>query len=339
MSDKALAFFHGRRLLQRVVEASLRVTSDVILSVRSGGQGEIYRRSLGKAGRSVRVVVDEPLGCPGPLNGIATGLKAASGDASVVVPCDAPSVRSEVLALLLRHLDEATLSVPVWPDGLIEPMLFGARTPDGSLVANALCMLGCRKTVDFIRAAPSVKFVSVATEFMAVDPSLGSFVNVNYPFELRVSPPRRSLEGSLHKSFRVQQPANREAIERVLDFAQQVRLSLSNHRDLLLDLLDGDEISRSHFWSALLSRHTASLGTLGEKAERELLSASAEAYERERKNYSDLGLSMLEAHALLDEALVWRMLGEKELGQKRRLRAQRILASLGLTRPKLAMYR
>ncbi len=88
-----------------------------------------------------------------------------------------------------------------------------------------------------------------------------------------------------------------------------------------------------------MSRHATSLGTLGEKAERELLSASAEAYERERKNYSDLGLSMLEAHALIDEALVWRMLGEKELGQKRRLRAQRILASLGLTRPKRAMYR
>jgi molybdopterin-guanine dinucleotide biosynthesis protein A len=97
-SDKLLAEVDGRSLLELAVEAIAAVATDILVVCAPDDE-----RPLPNAAVPVRRVADpEPFG--GPLVGLRAGLEVASEPIVVVVGGDMPSIRPEVLTLLIRTL-------------------------------------------------------------------------------------------------------------------------------------------------------------------------------------------------------------------------------------------
>ena len=106
--DKASLVLGGRTLLQRAVDA-LNAVADEVVVVRAPGQ----RLPDIECSRPLRVVEDAIEG-EGPLVGIAAGLEAAAAPVALVVGCDMPFLRPELLRLLAgRAASGAQLVVPL----------------------------------------------------------------------------------------------------------------------------------------------------------------------------------------------------------------------------------
>jgi molybdopterin-guanine dinucleotide biosynthesis protein A len=177
----------GRTLLARVVEAvATQVAEVIVVAAPDGLVPELPGQPL---------VVRDSLPGAGPLAGLADGLRAAKAAANsrgreppglvVVVSCDVPLVRGEVLRLLI---DRARASGAAWT----LPLVGGHRQVLVSVVRAEL--LGRieswlatgrrdpRGLVDDMAAAdPAAVAIVPEAEIATVDPRLESFLDVDAP--------------------------------------------------------------------------------------------------------------------------------------------------------------
>jgi molybdopterin-guanine dinucleotide biosynthesis protein A len=167
--DKALLKWEGEYLLVRQVNL-LKSMFDEVLVV-TGDE----RRYDGLV--DARVVEDLVKG-KGPLGGIHAGLSFSSNDCNLVIPCDLPFLRKEVLLLLIDRFDgQAQVILPV-ARGYIEPLVgiyHRSCLPsiERLLRGNRLKVLELLGLVPF-RLIPE-------PDILKVDPDLRSFFNLNSP--------------------------------------------------------------------------------------------------------------------------------------------------------------
>jgi molybdopterin-guanine dinucleotide biosynthesis protein A len=173
---RRLAIGSNRALLTETIERVAQLTTEVV--VATGGAP--LCPDLIPALPSVRQVLDEAPGC-GPLGGICAGLAAVQGDLAIVVACDLPFLRVEVLRALLRRAPKADLVVPVRADGRLEMLHAIYRPSCLRVVREAIADGDLRLAALATRLAAAGRTVRFVTEpeLAAIDPALQSFVNLN----------------------------------------------------------------------------------------------------------------------------------------------------------------
>lgn len=182
--DKAFIELAGRPLLRWVLDA-LEAVSDQQLIV---GREPARLRPFGE-------VVTDKLAARGPLTGLHAGLKAAETDLCLVVACDLPLVRSDLLVLLRRAIGPMHAAVPYLGEGPIpEPGDFSTSKEAGLQPLLAAYRRRCIQPLEKLLMDGSVPtnalFSLVKTrilgpeEWRAVDPHGRSFFNVNAPHDL-----------------------------------------------------------------------------------------------------------------------------------------------------------
>jgi len=136
-----------------------------------------------------KLAYDEPP-FQGPMNGILTGMQLTHNDYCLVVPCDVPLIKTEVLQVLINHLVHANDSpavIPRWPNGYREPLTAIYRK---SLMFEPLrrhFQQGERKIQNVLDELPEVRYVTMAC-LQEVDPELHSFININTADDFRELP-------------------------------------------------------------------------------------------------------------------------------------------------------
>lgn len=179
--DKAWMPVAGRPMIQWVLHAVAEVTQYQMIVSRHIGQ----LNDLGVP------VVEDRFPARGPLTGIHAGLKAAPTELCVVVACDLPMVRPELLRFLAAACGPFHAALPYVAEG--------APPSPGDLVAaheaglQALCAAyrrACLAPLEKLLSTGSVAAVVVASvvkarivppeEWRTVDPDGRSFFNVNY---------------------------------------------------------------------------------------------------------------------------------------------------------------
>ncbi len=113
----------------------------------------------------------------GPLAGIAAGLAASNSDLNVVVACDMPLIRPEVLERLVSLIEDYDACVAV-ADGHASPLcgIYRSRiAPD----AQALLDSGERRLMRLLEVVRT-KRVDAAV-FRDIDPNLETFISVDTP--------------------------------------------------------------------------------------------------------------------------------------------------------------
>ena len=185
-SDKASLVLDGRTLLQRTVDVLAAVATEIVV-VRAAGQ----RLPALSAGPPI-TVVEDPLDGEGPLIGIAAGLRAMSSEVALVVACDMPFLRPELLRMLVdRASGGRRFVVPLYL-GRPQPLCSALRR-EALAVVEAHIAAGDRKVMaiaddlDADRVPPE--------QWSAADADGRSFENVNTPQEFEAALARASDGG------------------------------------------------------------------------------------------------------------------------------------------------
>ena len=126
---------------------------------------------------SVTVISDEYPGC-GPISGIHAGLKASIDQYNLVLACDLPLIKVELIDYLLKNASK-DVTIPQI-GGYLEPLVAIYAKRILPLVEDFI-QKGKFKVVDlFDRLNINIVSESLVRQF---DPELVSFVNVNSPID------------------------------------------------------------------------------------------------------------------------------------------------------------
>jgi len=178
--NKGLTLLAGKPLIKHVLNSLEKVAEELIVVVDSKAQAARYSKAVGS---NFRILVDSTE-LHGPVAGAITGFEAASGEYSVLLPCDTPFVSSDVLSLLVELCINRNAAIPRWPNSFIEPLQAVYRSkPAAEAAAKALCT-GEVNMRAMVNKLSGVRYVStmVIEQF---DSKFRTFFNVNTPADLR----------------------------------------------------------------------------------------------------------------------------------------------------------
>ncbi|MFP4545786.1 MAG: molybdenum cofactor guanylyltransferase [Methanomassiliicoccales archaeon] len=173
---KAFFQFEGRNLIEHVVHP-LNGASEVVISCKTG-EGE-----LANLFPRARVVRDREA-VKGPMAGLLGALPLIRSEYVVVLPCDIPRLRPEVIGLLVERGRGRSAAVPRWPAGHIEPLTAVYHTREMEEAVQQAWDDGEMKLSRAIDRLSDVVYVPTE-EIGEVDPELDSFTNINLPSDLK----------------------------------------------------------------------------------------------------------------------------------------------------------
>jgi molybdopterin-guanine dinucleotide biosynthesis protein A len=169
-TDKARAESNGRALALRVADQAAGAGCGVVSLV---GDPAIY------AELGLPVIADRFPG-QGPLAGIEAALSATACDANLIIACDLPSIRENLLEELFAAAEDCHCALPRHDDGRVEPLCAVYQRRCHPIIRAALKQ-GVRKVTDALRLMAqeglAIRYVRVS------DPA--SFANLNTPEDWR----------------------------------------------------------------------------------------------------------------------------------------------------------
>jgi molybdenum cofactor guanylyltransferase len=177
-SDKLAARIGGGTLLDRSIAALASVAIDLVLVVAPGDG-----RVPGPASRPLRVVAD-PEAHGGPLVGLLTGLEAVKQPLVIVVGGDMPTLRPDVLRLLVRMLStQPTIGgVVLRSRGELVPLPAAVRTGAATDVTRRLVGDGERRLRSLFERLPTR--ILDEGEWRPLDPDGETLRDVDRPADL-----------------------------------------------------------------------------------------------------------------------------------------------------------
>jgi molybdopterin-guanine dinucleotide biosynthesis protein A len=177
-SDKLAARIGSDTLLDRSVAAIDSVVADVVVVVAPG-----IDRTLRSTKHPVRTVQDsEAYG--GPLVGLLGGLETVAEPLAVVIGGDVPTIRPEVLLLLVRTLaaDQAIDAVVLASRGALVPLPAAVRTGAATDHVRRLVGDGERRLRSVFERLPTR--ILDEREWRALDPEGETLRDVDLPQDL-----------------------------------------------------------------------------------------------------------------------------------------------------------
>jgi molybdopterin-guanine dinucleotide biosynthesis protein A len=177
-SDKLAARVGAGTLLDRSVAALASVASEIVVVVAPRDD-----RTLAPIARSLRLVKD-PETHGGPLVGLLAGLEAVEQPLAIVVGGDMPTMRPDVLGLLVRTLIvEPTFGgVVLRSRGAIVPLPAAVRTGAATDVARRLVGDGERRLRSLFERLPTR--ILEEGEWRPLDPEGDTLRDVDRPADV-----------------------------------------------------------------------------------------------------------------------------------------------------------
>jgi len=172
--NKALIRLGDKPLLLYVIEKIRELTQETVVVVGKNDNLADYRSFLPP---SVTILKDTVTGM-GPLAGILTGMQNMRSEYAVVLPCDSPFIKREVLTYLFRMVQGADAAIPRWPNGNIEPLHAVYRVSAAIPAAKAALERRELFILDMIKRLNRVVYVDTE-EIRKIDEELMTFFNIN----------------------------------------------------------------------------------------------------------------------------------------------------------------
>lgn len=177
--DKSLISIKGKPLFIHTLERVRAISDDIIITTKTEKR-KINLLPFVKD--TVRIYVDEEPSVESALIGALTGIKNANNQLILLLGCDMPLIKVEVIALLYRHFTNmrpvCQAVIPQFSNQYIEPL---CAIYDKNVAIEALEQAIEEQTYkmrNFIELIKGVHYVPIS-EIKAIDPDLQTFFNVN----------------------------------------------------------------------------------------------------------------------------------------------------------------
>lgn len=169
--NKAFLSVGGKDVVQRILDTYRLFFDDIVLVTNK--PHEYYDLDI-------RIVTDI-IKAESPLGGLHAGLVYADNPWAMVVACDLPFVKKEMVRLLLDHIDNRySVIIPESSKG--REALFALYSKENIPVIEHALHKGVKKIQEFFK--PARVYNVSEKRLRSVDPDLISFYNVNRPEEL-----------------------------------------------------------------------------------------------------------------------------------------------------------
>lgn len=164
-ADKGLIEYRGRKLIEHVIDRIAPQVEDIVISAN--------RNLEAYSGFGFRVVADDSPDFPGPLAGLAAGMKEANSPFVLSVACDLPNLPADLVQRLCTRLGASDVSIAATSDGQQNAVALYRREVD-AVLQNYLAG-GGRKVADW---QSSLAYTTVRFDDTA------AFANINSPADL-----------------------------------------------------------------------------------------------------------------------------------------------------------
>ncbi len=178
--DKGTMLLDNKSLIRRVFNIVDPLVDEVIIVTDKQERADLYAKLLPE---TAKFAIDNQNG-KGPLMGAITGLEAAQGKYSIILPYDSPFVSEELATLLLDLAIGKTAVVPRNPDNEIEPLCSVYQTKLVLETAKKIAEEGATDLQTLVERLRGVRYISTMV-IEQIDPDLRSFFSVNTPVDLK----------------------------------------------------------------------------------------------------------------------------------------------------------
>jgi len=164
--DKAMLKLSGKHLIDIVISKLKRIVGDNIIIV---GPPEKYP--------SYKQVVSDLFKQKGLLVGLYSGLKASASRYNLVVGCDMPFLKVELLQYMRDKIDSNDVIIPRYAKSYVEPLcaIYSKDCLEVMKRNIETGILSIRRIFPYLK----VKYIE-EKEIKRVDSKLNSFFNINY---------------------------------------------------------------------------------------------------------------------------------------------------------------
>jgi len=172
--DKLAEPIDGQPLLLHAIEAVRALASEVLVIAAPDGDPDVP---------SDVVVVHDPSPYEGPLAGLAAGLQAANEPVCLIDGGDSPTLRADVLALLVGALDDSSIDAAALDDdGRLRPLPSAVRREPALNAADRLLADGQRR-LRLVFEALTTRTIPEAA-WRALDPNGATLRDIDTPADL-----------------------------------------------------------------------------------------------------------------------------------------------------------
>lgn len=187
--DKGLMNLNGTPMIIHTLGIVVDIVDEIILVLRDKKQLCLYEKCVNdlktqnhEHSAEIKMVTDIETD-QGPLFGLYTGLSNIKSEGALLLPCDSPFISHYFVNKMFELTAESGLQamVPVWPDGLTEP-LHSYYSKDCIPVIEDRLRNGFRN-VKSVLDKIDVVYIDVKT----LDPDKKSFINLNRPEDIPTS--------------------------------------------------------------------------------------------------------------------------------------------------------
>jgi molybdopterin-guanine dinucleotide biosynthesis protein A len=185
--NKALIRLNGKPLLLHVTERVIKLTSETIVVIGKNDETSTYAAVLPSAVTVLKDAVDGK----GPLAGILPGMQSMRSEYAVVLPCDSPFVKIDVIQYLFNKAQMADAAIPCWPNGDIEPLHAVYKVTSAVPAAEAALQKEELLIIDMIKRLDKVVYAST-DEIKNFDQKLVTFFNINTREDLKTAEKMKS---------------------------------------------------------------------------------------------------------------------------------------------------
>lgn len=172
--DKGLVPLKNKPLVRHVIDNVTSVVDEILVVVSSEKQKKDFEPIIG---RNAKLIIDTDES-QSPLIGTITGFEVASGNYTLLMPCDAPLVSTKIVQFLFDITSTYNAVIPRWPSRYVEPLQAVYHTKSALEAAKIALNQHHLDMRSMINNLTDIRYVSTKV-LEQLDPELLSFFNVN----------------------------------------------------------------------------------------------------------------------------------------------------------------
>ena len=180
--NKALIRLGDKPLLLHVVEKVFGSTHETVVVIGKNDELDKYASFL----PSKVTILKDTMEGKGPLVGIVTGMQKMRSEYTVILPCDSPFIKREVIEHLFKRAQGADAAIPQWPNGNIEPLHAVYKISTSIPAAETALRKDELLIVDMIKRLDKVVYMNT-DELKKFDQELITFFNINNQEDLKTA--------------------------------------------------------------------------------------------------------------------------------------------------------
>jgi molybdopterin-guanine dinucleotide biosynthesis protein A len=174
--DKAFALINNTPMIRIVYEKIASLSDDIIIVIKDK---ELKSKYSSLFPEKVKIALDIHDDFNNPIIGVYSCFKSTKYKFCLLLACDLPLIKEEIIEFLIRELDNYDAIIPRHPNGYIEPMHAIYNTKKSINAIKPLFKEGKDiRMRDFISNLKNVYFISTDL-IKRYDQNLDIFLNIN----------------------------------------------------------------------------------------------------------------------------------------------------------------